>query len=67
MKDVKQGGIKINNLLILKESLDMFLEELPRLPLEREIKVSIDVLLNVYLIAQSLYKTILVELAEFKI
>lgn len=58
---------EINNLLILKEYLDMFPEELPRLPLEREIEVSIDVLLNVSLIAQLLYKMALAELAEFKI
>ena len=44
----------------------MFLEDLPRLPLEREIEVSIEVLLVMTPVSQAPYKMVSTELVELK-
>jgi hypothetical protein len=39
----EKGGMELNNLYMVREFSDVFLEELPGLPLERKVKVAIDV------------------------
>ena len=53
--------------LIVKEFLEMFPEELHGLPLEREVEVSIDLLPGITSIAQSPYRMTPIKLAELKI
>ena len=51
------GDIQVSIVLILKEFPDIFLDELPGVPLEREVEVTIDVLPGTSPIAQSSYKS----------
>ena len=44
MLDSKDKIRELTNILIVREFLDMFPDELPRLPPNREVEVSIDVL-----------------------
>lgn len=39
----EKGVMELSNLYMVREISDVFLEELPRLPLERKVKVAIDV------------------------
>lgn len=52
---------------MVKEFLDVFINKITGLPLEREVKVFIDVLPDTSLITQSLYQMTLTELAKQKI
>ena len=61
------GDIQVSNVLILREFPDTFLDELPGVPLVREVEVIIDVLPCTFPIAQSSYRMTLVKLAELKI
>jgi hypothetical protein len=67
--DFGKGEVRMENLFIVREFPDEFLEELSGLPLEREVEVSIDVLFGISLIAQAPYKMalVLVKLIELKI
>jgi hypothetical protein len=47
----KEGKIGLFDILIVREFLNVFLEELLGLPLEREVEVTIDILLEVSPIA----------------
>lgn len=62
-----RDNTKLSKLLIVKEFPEMFPEELPWLPLEREVEVSIDLLPGTTPIAQSPYMMTPVELADLKI
>jgi hypothetical protein len=42
--EIKEADIQLSNLFIMREFLDVFLDELPGVPPEKEVKVSIDVL-----------------------
>lgn len=64
--DLNSGNNELANLPIVRDFPDAFLEELPGLPPEREVEVSIDVLLGTTPIAQALYRMAPVELAELK-
>jgi hypothetical protein len=44
LKDREKGSELLANILIVKEFPNVFLEELPRLPPEREVEVSIDII-----------------------
>jgi hypothetical protein len=65
--DSMRDNTKLSKLLIVKEFPEMFPEELPCLPLEREVEVSIDLLPGTTPIAQSPYMMTPVELADLKI
>jgi len=57
----------VSNVLIVREFPDVFLDELPGVPSEREVEVIIDVLPGTSPIAQSPYMMAPTELAELKI
>jgi len=63
----QKGKIGLSDIPIVREFPDVFLEELPRLPLEREVEVTIDILPEVSPIAQPPYRMALKELDELKI
>ena len=64
--DLNSGTNELANLHIVRDFPDVFPEELPGLPPEREVEVSIDVLLGTTPIAQAPYRMAPVELAELK-
>ena len=64
--DLNGGNNELANLPIVREFPNMFPEKLPGLPPEREVEVSIDVLLGTTPIAQTPYRMAPVELAELK-
>ena len=41
--DSKRGQVDVENILVVREFLDVFLEELPCIPLEREVELSIEI------------------------
>jgi hypothetical protein len=63
----KKGKIGLSDIPIVREFPDVFLEELPGLPPEREVEVTIDILFEVSPIAQPPYKMAPKELDELKI
>ena len=46
MLDSKRGHVNLENLLVIKEFPDVFPEEFPGLPLEREVDMSIEVIMK---------------------
>ena len=62
MRDMDQLEQKLEEVSIVREFLDLFLEELLDLPLEQEIEFCIDVNPSVKLISITHYKIALVEL-----
>jgi len=64
--DLNNGNNELANLHIVRDFPDVFPEELPGLPPEREVEVSIDVLPGTTPIAQAPYRMASVELAELK-
>lgn len=52
--DIEKKSMKLNNISILREFPDVFLGELPGLSLIQDIKVSIEALLGIIHISQSL-------------
>jgi hypothetical protein len=61
-----EEGPRLKDIPVVKEFPDVFLEELPGLPLEQEVEVSIYTFPGVSSIAQQPYRTALVELNELK-
>jgi len=57
----------VSNVPIVMDFHDVFPNELPGVPSEREVEVTIDVLLGTSLITQSPCRMVLSELAELKI
>lgn len=57
----------MDEILVVKEFPDVFSNELPGLPLVREVEVSIDILLGTTPIAQAPYQMAPAEFAELKI
>ena len=47
VKDLNQPLLEFKNVLILKEVLSVFLEELTKLPLDRKIEFTIDLILRI--------------------
>ena len=64
MINSKKGKIGLSDISIVREFLDVFPEELPGLPQEREVEVTIDILPGVSPIAQPLYRMAPKELDE---
>jgi len=65
--ETKIGDIQVSNIPTVREFPDVFLDELPGVPPEREVEVTIDVLLGTSPIAQSLYRMAPAKLVELKI
>jgi hypothetical protein len=67
VRELKKGSIELADIPIVREFPDVFSEELPGLPLIREIEVSIKTFIGVNPIAQSPYRMTPIELVELKI
>ena len=67
MLDSKRGQIELENILIVREFFDVFLEELSSIPLEREVDLSIEILPGTTLISRAPYRMAPTELKELKI
>jgi hypothetical protein len=65
--DVHGRKSELASIPIVREFSDVFSEELPGLPLEKEVEVSIDTLPGTSPIAQAPYRMALTELVELKI
>jgi len=67
VRELEKGSIDLASIPVVREFQDVFPEELPGLPLVREIKVSIETITGVSPIAQSPYRMAPMELAELKV
>ena len=67
MLDSKRGQIELENILVVKDFLDVLPEELPGIPLEREVDLSIEILLGTTLTFRAPYRMAPTELKELKI
>ena len=67
MHDSKRGQIELENILIVREFSDVFPEELPSIPLEKEVDLSIKILQRTAPISKAPYKMAPTELKELKI
>ena len=65
--DSKRGQIELENILIVREFPDVFLEELPGIPLEREVDLSIKILPRTTPSFRAPYRMASTELKELKI
>ena len=66
MLDSKRGQVNLEDILVIKEFLDVFLEELLGLPLEREVDLAIEVLNGTASISRAPYHMASTELKELK-
>ena len=64
--DSKRGQVNLEDIPMIKEFLDVFPEELPGLPLEREVDMSIEVAHGTTLISRAPYHMSPIELKELK-
>ena len=67
MLDSKRGKIELENILVVKDFPDVFPEELPGIPLEREVDLSIEILPGTTPTSRAPYMMALTELKELKI
>ena len=65
--DSKKGQIELENILIVRDFPDVFPEELPGIPLERKVDLSIEILPGTTPISRAPYKMAPIELKEIKI
>ena len=65
--ETKKEGIQLSDISVVREFPDVFPDELPGVPPEREVEVTIDILPGTSPIAQSPYRMAPAELAELKI
>jgi hypothetical protein len=65
--DSKEKTRELTNIPIVREFIDVFADELPGLPLDREVEVSIDVLPGTTPVTQPPYRMAPAELGELKI
>lgn len=67
MVDELKEGVDVESIPIMREFIDIFLEDLPRLPPDREVEFIIDVTLGTKPISITPYRMAPVELKELKI
>ena len=67
MLDSKRGKIELENIMVVKDFPDVFLEELPGFPPVREVDLSIEILRGTTPTSRAPYKMALTELKELKI
>ena len=65
--DTEKEGQKLDSLLVVNEFIDMFPQDLPGLPPDREIEFSIDLQPRTASILQAPYRMAPVELKELKV
>ena len=66
IRDVEAKGTRLEDTPIVNEFIDVFSEELPGLPLEREIEFCIDLILGTQPISIPPYRMTTIELKELK-
>ena len=64
--DSKRGQIELENILVVKDFPDVFPEELPGIPLEREVDLSIEILPGTTPTSRAPYRMTPIELKELK-
>ena len=64
--DSKRGQVNLEDILVIKEFPNVFPEELPGLPLEREVDLAIEVVHGMTHISRTPYRMVLTELKELK-
>ena len=64
--DFKRGHVNLENIPVIKELPDVFLEELPGLPPEREVDLSIEIVQGTTPISKAPYLMAPTELKELK-
>ena len=67
MLDSKRGQIELENILVVKDFSDVFPEELLGIPPEREVDLSIEILLGTTPTSRAPYRMAPNELKELKI
>ena len=67
MLDSKRGQIELENILVVKDFSDVFLEELLGIPPVREVDLSIEILLGTIPTSRAPYRMAPIELKELKI
>ena len=67
MLDCKRGQVKLENIRVVKEFPDVFPKELPSLPPEREVDLSVEILPRTAPISRAPYRMAPMELKELKI
>ena len=67
MLDSKWGQVKLENIRVVKEFLNVFPKDLPGLPPKREVDLSVEILPGKSLISREPYRMALTELKELKI
>ena len=67
MLDSKRGKIELENILVVKDFPDVFPEELPGIPSEREVDLSIEILQRTTPPSKAPYRMAPIELKEQKI
>ena len=67
MLDFKRGQIELENILVVKDFLDVFPEELTGIPPEREVDLSIEILPGTTPTFRAPYRMTPTELKELKI
>ena len=64
--DSKRGQVNLEDILVIKEFPDVFPEELPGLPPERKVDLSIEIAQGTTPISRTLYYMTPIELKELK-
>ena len=64
--DSKRGQIELENILVVKDFPNVFPEELPGIPPEREVDLSIEILSGTAPTSRAPYKMAPIELKELK-
>ena len=67
MLDLKRGQIELENILVVKDFPDVFPKELPSIPAEREVGLSIEILPGTTPTSRAPYRMAPTELKELKI
>ena len=65
--DSKRGLVDVEKILLVREFPDVFPEELPGIPLEREVDLSIEIVLGTAPVSRAPYRMAPTELKELKI
>ena len=64
--DSKRGQVDVEKIPVVREFPDVFLEELPGIPLEREVDLSIEIVPGTVLMSMAPYRMAPTELKELK-
>ena len=64
--DSKRGQVEVEKIPVVREFLDVFPEELPGIPLEREVDLAIEIIPGTVPMSRALYKMAPTELKELK-